>query len=146
MRSRYTAFTVGDVGYLRRTLAPESRRDFDESGTRRWAQQARWQGLKILKTQNGLAGDRKGVVEFIATYESDGEAVDHHEVAKFRKSDDEQWYFVEGDSHTHAAGEGHHHHHHDHSPQPFVRSEQKVGRNDPCPCGSGNKYKKCHGA
>jgi preprotein translocase subunit SecA len=26
------------------------------------------------------------------------------------------------------------------------RSEPKVGRNDPCPCGSGKKYKKCHGA
>jgi preprotein translocase subunit SecA len=29
--------------------------------------------------------------------------------------------------------------------QPFVRSGQKVGRNDPCPCGSGKKYKQCHG-
>ncbi len=30
-------------------------------------------------------------------------------------------------------------------PQPFTRSTQKVGRNDPCPCGSGKKYKQCHG-
>jgi preprotein translocase subunit SecA len=30
--------------------------------------------------------------------------------------------------------------------QQVVRSQQKVGRNDPCPCGSGKKYKKCHGA
>ena len=30
-------------------------------------------------------------------------------------------------------------------PQPFVRPGQKVGRNDPCPCGSGKKYKQCHG-
>ena len=29
---------------------------------------------------------------------------------------------------------------------PFVRSEEKIGRNDPCPCGSGKKYKKCCGA
>jgi preprotein translocase subunit SecA len=29
---------------------------------------------------------------------------------------------------------------------PFKREGQKVGRNDPCPCGSGKKYKKCHGA
>ncbi len=28
---------------------------------------------------------------------------------------------------------------------PFVRSERKVGRNEPCPCGSGKKYKQCHG-
>ncbi|MDR4501854.1 MAG: SEC-C domain-containing protein [Nitrospirales bacterium] len=26
-----------------------------------------------------------------------------------------------------------------------VRTQEKVGRNDPCPCGSGKKYKKCHG-
>lgn len=31
-------------------------------------------------------------------------------------------------------------------PQPFIRDQSKVGRNDPCPCGSGKKFKKCHGA
>jgi uncharacterized protein YecA (UPF0149 family) len=43
---------------------------------------------------------------------------------------------------------GHSHgHHHDHEPEePYVRSAPKVGRNDPCPCGSGKKFKKCHGA
>jgi preprotein translocase subunit SecA len=30
-------------------------------------------------------------------------------------------------------------------PQPFVRKGKKVGRNEPCPCGSGKKYKQCHG-
>ena len=29
--------------------------------------------------------------------------------------------------------------------QPYRRSEPKVGRNDPCPCGSGKKYKQCYG-
>ena len=33
----------------------------------------------------------------------------------------------------------------DHKPQPIRNREQRVGRNDPCPCGSGKKYKKCHG-
>ena len=31
------------------------------------------------------------------------------------------------------------------APEPFVRQERKVGRNEPCPCGSGKKYKHCHG-
>jgi len=31
------------------------------------------------------------------------------------------------------------------TPQPMTRSTQKVGRNDPCPCGSGKKFKHCHG-
>lgn len=30
-------------------------------------------------------------------------------------------------------------------PKPFVRDQPKIGRNDPCPCGSGKKYKKCRG-
>jgi len=35
---------------------------------------------------------------------------------------------------------------HGHAPiKPTVRTQPKVGRNDPCPCGSGSKYKKCHG-
>jgi preprotein translocase subunit SecA len=29
--------------------------------------------------------------------------------------------------------------------QPFVRTDKKLGRNDPCYCGSGKKYKQCHG-
>ena len=30
-------------------------------------------------------------------------------------------------------------------PETFKRVTQKVGRNEPCPCGSGKKYKQCHG-
>jgi uncharacterized protein YchJ len=49
---------------------------------------------------------------------------------------------------------GHHHHDHghvhgphcNHGPQtPYVRATAKVGRNDPCSCGSGQKFKKCCG-
>ena len=29
--------------------------------------------------------------------------------------------------------------------KPFIRDQKKIGRNEPCPCGSGKKYKKCHG-
>jgi uncharacterized protein YchJ len=40
----------------------------------------------------------------------------------------------------------HDHHHHHHEPQqPFRREAPKLGRNDPCFCGSGKKFKKCHG-
>ena len=49
--------------------------------------------------------------------------------------------------HALAHGHSHHHHHGDDEPQePYVRTAPKVGRNDPCPCGSGKKFKKCHGA
>jgi uncharacterized protein YecA (UPF0149 family) len=52
----------------------------------------------------------------------------------------------EADGHVHGPGCSHGHHHHHHEPiQPFVRATAKVGRNDPCPCGSQQKYKKCCG-
>jgi hypothetical protein len=54
--------------------------------------------------------------------------------------------FEEDDEHDHE----HHHHEHDHSHEHAASqpppATAKVGRNDPCPCGSGKKYKKCHGA
>jgi SEC-C motif-containing protein len=143
MRSRYTAFTQVDVEYLKKTLAPESRGDFDAAATKKWAEQAKWKGLQILSTDKGQAEDKKGTVEFIATYEAEGEGLDHHETAQFRKADNGQWLFIDGDSHTHKAGEGHHHHHE--KPATVVRELPKIGRNDPCVCGSGKKYKKCHG-
>lgn len=142
MRSRYTAFVKADVEYLKKTLAPESRSDFDAAATKKWAEEAEWKGLKIMATEKGGAGDTKGTVEFVATYAVNGEGLDHHEVSKFRKADSGQWYFIDGESHTHAEGEGHHHHQKPHTVQ---RESPKIGRNDPCVCGSGKKYKKCCG-
>jgi hypothetical protein len=53
--------------------------------------------------------------------------------------------------HVHGPGcdhdHDHDHEHHDHAPaEPYRREAPKLGRNDPCHCGSGKKYKKCHGA
>ncbi len=145
MRSRYTAYTKADIAYIKKTLAPESAKDFDSAAAKKWATEAEWKGLKILSTEKGGADDKKGVVEFVATYVQDGEEIDHHEVSQFRKDAKGHWLFVDGDSHTHKGGEGHHHHHH-HKPVTVVREGPKVGRNDPCPCGSAKKYKKCCGA
>ena len=40
----------------------------------------------------------------------------------------------------------HDHHHHHHAQAPVRNPTRAVGRNDPCPCRSGQKFKKCHGA
>lgn len=40
-------------------------------------------------------------------------------------------------------GEAVHHHHHERQ-APFIHGAKKTGRNDPCPCGSGKKFKQCH--
>jgi len=49
---------------------------------------------------------------------------------------------AEPEPHVHGPGCNH-----DHGPagEPYRRPEPKLGRNDPCHCGSGKKYKKCHG-
>jgi preprotein translocase subunit SecA len=49
--------------------------------------------------------------------------------------------------HVHGPGCEHDHdHEHSHVPRPYVRDQPKIGRNEPCVCGSGKKFKKCCGA
>ena len=127
MRARYTAHVKVELDYLQTSLHPDKRGDYDRDATEQWAKHAEWQGLEVIKTEGGGDGDNVGEVEFIAKFNWQGEDRDHHERAHFSKVDGE-WYFVEGDAVK---------------SEPFVRSEPKVGRNDPCPCGSGKKYKKC---
>ena len=145
MRSRYSAHVAKDVKYLRESLAPESRHDYDEASAKKWMSSAEFKGLEIQSVKNGGEGDKKGTVEFTATYAMDGKTFEHHEVSQFRKDpQNHSWYFVKGDAHTHEEGHGHHHGPGGAGPQePIKRAEPKVGRNDPCPCGSGKKYKKC---
>jgi uncharacterized protein YecA (UPF0149 family) len=45
--------------------------------------------------------------------------------------------------HVHGPNCNHGHGHHHHDLTPYVRSAPKVGPNEPCPCGSGKKHKKC---
>jgi SEC-C motif-containing protein len=141
MRSRYSAFAKSELGYIQKTLAPDQRASFNEADTRAWSKNSIWLGLEIISVKKGTQNDRTGVVEFNARYKQDEKVLEHHEVAEFRKENDE-WYFVDGDAHVHEDGQSHHHHE---PKSPIVRATPKAGRNDPCSCGSGNKYKKCCG-
>ena len=78
----------------------------------------------------GENGERYDVVDFYAFYELDGVLRQIGEKSFFDRKDD-KLYYVDG---VPLRGETYH------------RPEPKVGRNDPCPCGSGKKYKKCCGA
>lgn len=48
--------------------------------------------------------------------------------------------------HVHGPECSHDHHHHHDPVVTYRRETAKIGRNDPCHCGSGKKFKKCHGA
>jgi SEC-C motif-containing protein len=130
MRSRYTAHVKHDITHLERSLSTEQRKTFDAAAAKRWAEQSEWLGLSISRTEKGGTEDDLGAVEFTARFKLDGKEQEHFEVALFGREDGE-WVY------TGQAG----------GPGVTVRREApKIGRNDPCPCGSGKKYKKCCGA
>ena len=129
MRSRYSAYVSVEVGYLGETLHPDHRHDHDAAATKRWAEQSEWLGLEIGATQGGGEDDVDGEVEFIASFREHGAVRKHHEFSRFKKEDG-RWYYVDGKVPT---------------PETVVNEQPKVGRNQPCPCGSGKKYKKCCG-
>ena len=127
MRSRYAAYATGDIAYLRRSLDTRWQKDFDERATLEWSKNATWQGLSIVDTKAGGPADDEGIVEFIAAFNMDGQDQKIRERAQFKKQDG-VWFYVDGKVK---------------STQETVVSGPKVGRNDPCPCGSGKKFKKC---
>ncbi|MEJ2528816.1 MAG: YchJ family protein [Gammaproteobacteria bacterium] len=129
MRSRYSAYVCGEIDYLAESLHPEHRSDYDAAATRRWANNADWLGLEIRSTKDGGESDTEGEVEFIANYRDNGVSHTHHEISRFKKEAG-RWYYVDGDTPKVAT---------------YKKEQPKVGRNEPCPCGSGKKYKKCCG-
>lgn len=130
MRSRYSAFVCGRMDYLKETLAPEAREDYNPEETEQWVKKSHWLGLEIRATTEGGAADKEGTVEFVARYKLANKHFAHHELASFRKDATGRWQYLDGVI----------------NPQPQQRVSAKIGRNDPCPCGSGKKYKKCCGA
>lgn len=96
MRSRYSAYVTKNISYLKNTLAPENQPGFDEASVREWAEQSKWLGLKVLRTELGTNSDQTGVVEFIATFLIEGRKFEHHEISQFRR-ENERWYFVDGE-------------------------------------------------
>ena len=130
MRARYTAHTRVDMDFVNDTHHPDSAGDIDREGTRQWAEQSEWLGLEVLRTEQGDAQDKFGKVEFVAHFrDHNGNRQRHHEISLFDRVNGE-WRFRDAEA-------------------PVItqvrRDTPKVGRNDPCPCGSGKKYKKCCG-
>ncbi len=123
MRSRYSAFVLQDENYLLKTWHISTRpAQFEfESGNG-----MRWVGLNIVSTVAGKANDETGTVEFIARYTLNRHIEVLHETSRFLQAAG-QWYYLDGDIHSNE------------------NNINKIGRNAPCPCGSGKKHKRCCG-
>ena len=129
MRSRYCAFVNQNIPYLVRTTAGRARRRNEARDLRAWSEQSEWRGLEVVSVVDGGPEDDRGTVEFIAHFAVNGTESRHHERSDFIRQDG-QWVYAGGKDLL--------------QPQPVKRAPSP-GRNEPCPCGSGRKYKKCCG-
>ena len=128
MRARYSAFVTGAIDFIVASTHSRTRKEIDLSFIVEWSQTSTWRGLQILETKQ--VNDNKAFVSFEAQFTQHEKARTHREKSLFERENG-QWRFVTGDE----------------LKNPTVRYEApRPGRNDPCPCGSGKKYKKCHGA
>lgn len=127
MRARYTAHATQSYPFLNESTHPEFRDDVDIQEIEKWSSALSWDSLEIHEAQAGGEEDTEGAVSFSAHYSINGMQQDLTEDAIFRKEGD-KWYYVEGTIHGN---------------EPYRRENPKIGRNDPCSCGSGKKYKKC---
>jgi SEC-C motif-containing protein len=90
MRSRYSAFVLGDAGYLLDTWHPSTRPrtlDLDDD--------VRWTGLEVLASTGGSLLAAEGTVEFRASYVRDRRPGAQHENSRFVREDG-QWRYLDG--------------------------------------------------
>ena len=120
MRSRYSAFALGLADYLEATLHPEARRPEDRVALEETLGTVRWIGLRIVASLPPEA--ERGEVEFVAFHFENGQVAQLHERSLFLRQAG-CWSYRSG----------------------RMLPPLPLGRNDDCPCGSGKKFKKCHG-
>ena len=93
MRSRYSAYCLGDEAYIFNTWHPSTRPE----NLHLKENPVKWVGLEIVNAPEVL-GDEASV-EFIARYKQNGRAGRMREVSRFRR-DQEKWFYVDGTVNT----------------------------------------------
>ena len=123
MRARYSAHVVRDSRFLHDSHRPTAGRPYaPEDGE----PAVTWTKL-VVHGHEVLPDGRKAYVDFSAYGQEDGVEKVLHEKAEFVRVNDTWLYEREARL----------------GPAPYRSAAPKVGRNDPCPCGSGKKYKQC---
>ena len=92
MRSRYTAYTLSNIPYIKKTMRGKALRAFNEKEARLWSKKVNWTGLQIVKTSIFL---NKGYVEFIANFIECGKPNVLHENSEFIYEEG-AWFYVDG--------------------------------------------------
>lgn len=130
MRARFSAHMTKNVEFVVATYHP-SCHAAQEKDSIAESVHSHWTRLEVLSTEEGST-DNEGFVSFKAYLEDEGLEYCLSERSRFL-FENEQWFYVDGELDDSTA------------PRPITIESTKVGRNDPCPCGSGKKYKKCCG-
>lgn len=118
MRSRYSAYVLGLIDYLRATTLPAQQAGLDLPAISAWSLGSNWLGLTVESSEVFAGQPEHARVTFTARWRDAGGEHSHRECSAFVRAGN-AWYFID----------------------PTV--ELRVGRNDPCPCASGQKFKKC---
>jgi SEC-C motif domain protein len=94
MRSRYTAYTMANINYIKKTMSGKALIGFNETDAKHWAKQIKWIGLQVLHVI--LEEPNKGYVEFKATFMENTHLQSIHEKSEFIREQG-SWYYVDGD-------------------------------------------------
>lgn len=120
MRSRYSAYTLGNISYIKKTMKGKPLDNFNEASALLWAKSVYWLGLEILDFQTNLD---QATVLFIASYVSKSKVHYLKEKSSFQLIEN-QWFYTDG--------------------QLFELPSKPISLNGFCYCGSGKKFKNCH--
>lgn len=91
MRARFSGYALGRLDYVFRTWHPRTRPDdVTPDG-------ARWTGLRVIATEEGGADDDTGIVEFVASFEIDGNSGELRERSRFERRR-ARWVYVDEES------------------------------------------------
>jgi len=123
MRSRFTAHVANDHRHLHRTFLPTARLPYVAAPGESTAP---WTRLEVHRHELDPARDTAWV-DFSAYYFEDGAELALHERSEFKRVEGE-WLYARA---VHSGSNVSH------------ADRRKAGRNDPCPCGSGRKFKHC---
>ena len=118
MRSRYSAYVLGNIDYLIATTLPVQQASLDQQAIRQWSRQSTWLGLTVDRYEpaTDLHGHARATFS-VRWHDAEGPHT-YQECSVFVQRQG-RWYFID----------------------PGVPLAAR--RNDLCPCGSGGKFKKC---
>ena len=118
MRSRYSAFALNKLEYIKNTMTGKAAQGFIAEPEEQSQNSTQWLGLDVIKSYSYKKNPNHAFVEFRALYTFEGTTSVLHELSEFTKIDG-RWFYTSGET-------------------------KKTSRNDPCPCHSGRKLKRCH--